>query len=153
MRSSTPGRGVTVPSPQGRQRFPVTLWTATLSTFQHVTDDDVRTRNALKFMPWIVAVLALSLVGMCVLAALFTGHFHAGVIARSTAIRWAGGLVAVSTLSGVAVVTGRRRGVPTRRTSAAAPKKKQCPQHDRAQPVSLPGGRYRHGQRHDRPHR
>ena len=137
-------------SPPGDQRRVATLWAATLKTFQHVTDEEDRTQNALKFVPWIFATIFLILASACVLAALITGHTHMGVIAKSTAVRWAAGLVAGSTASTVAIVRARRRLRRRAAQSVSAAPLDQC-RCERAKPLGLPGGEQGQGQRNDRP--
>jgi hypothetical protein len=97
-----------VSSPPAERRGPDSWWSHLLETFTHVTDEEERTRNALKLMPWVFVFVVLLLTAVCVVAALFTGHVHLAVIARSAVFKWALGLSAGSTATVGAVVKVRR---------------------------------------------
>jgi formate hydrogenlyase subunit 4 len=99
---------VIVSSPPAERKGPDSWWSHLLETFKHVTDEETRTQNALKLMPWVFVFVVLLLTAACVIAALITGHVHMAVIARSAVFKWTLGLSAGSTATVGAVVRIRK---------------------------------------------
>lgn len=80
---------------------------AVLDTFEHVTDNEQRTDQVLRLMPWIFAcvliVCGAGVVGITVI----TAHVHAAQVAKSVTVRWAAGITVGS--SGLAALAMKAR--------------------------------------------
>jgi hypothetical protein len=126
-----------------------------LDTIEHITDDEKRTTQALRFMPWAVAFFVILLGALLLGVDMMTAHAHASDIAKSAVVRWSFGTVVCST--GVAgAVTKFRRVAKRRAAEAASPgsdgsrstcsrQTRQRPHGRRVHPVGPPSGGTRHG--------
>jgi hypothetical protein len=127
---------------------------ALLDTFEHVTDEEQRTAQALRFMPWVFALFIAICVAALVGVDMTVAHAHAAQIAKSAVVRWSGAVVMGGT--GVAATVVKLRRV-VRRQNGRAPRgsgesrssctrqTRQGPHRRCVHPVSAPPRGARHG--------
>lgn len=135
-----------------------------LDTHEYIADDENRTTQTLRLMPWLYLFFLTTCVVAVVLVAAVTGHLHAAVIARSTLVRWTvGSVLGASAITRCTMAVRRRvRKEPKRLTrrrrgrrkgqSACTQQVKQASAHGRVYAARLPAGRDGNRNRHQRPH-
>ena len=138
---------------------------AALDTFEHITDQEERTTQVLRLMPWILAFFIIACLAALLGTDMVSAHLHPGQIAKSEMLRWSLACAAFSstTYVGAARIRAKRRRtaaqLPVRlseraaqepesqqepNASVCARQTRQSPHRRRTHPIGSPTSRTRH---------
>lgn len=135
-----------------------------LDAHKYVTDQESRTTQTLRLMPWYYVFFVTAGIMLVVVLGEVTGHVHAGAVAKSVVMRWVGGSVLGGTFATYGAMRLRRTIQKTPKVRSLQPRKRarrnstctrqvqQYPPRGRPNTVGLPTGRDGNRQRHERPY-